>query len=60
MPVGDGSVTIQQLSTNRFVDAHEVESEDFAVVTRPAQHDDTQRWLLDSHGPRHVHGPTEE
>jgi hypothetical protein len=29
------------------VDAHEVAANDFSVVTRPAQNNDTQRWLLD-------------
>jgi hypothetical protein len=46
VPAGDGSVTIRQLSTNRFIDAHEIAAEDFAAVTRPAQTDETQRWVL--------------
>jgi len=28
------------------VDAHQTEQKDFAVVTRPAQNNDTQRWVL--------------
>lgn len=41
-----GTYTIQQKSNNRFVDAHENAGNDFRVVTRTAQNDDTQRWLL--------------
>jgi hypothetical protein len=51
VPAGDGSVTIRQLATNRFVDAHEIAEKDFAAVTRPRQHDGTQRWLLGNVGP---------
>lgn len=39
-------VTIQQVSSSRFVDAYENAANDFAVVTRPAQNNDTQRWEL--------------
>ena len=39
-------VTIQQVSNNRYVDAHEHAGEDFRVVTRPAQNNDTQRWIM--------------
>jgi hypothetical protein len=28
------------------MDAHEIADKDFAVVTRPAQNNDTQRWVL--------------
>jgi len=38
--------TIQQKSNGRFVDAHEIEGRDFALVTRPAQNNSTQRWIL--------------
>jgi hypothetical protein len=41
-----GVYAIQQKSNNRFVDAHEIEGKDFALVTRPAQNNDTQRWYL--------------
>jgi hypothetical protein len=37
---------VQQLSSGRFMDAHEVEANDFSVVTRTAQGNDTQRWVL--------------
>ena len=40
--------TIQQKSSGRFMDAHEIEEKDFALVTRPAQNNDTQRWLIKS------------
>jgi hypothetical protein len=42
----EGGYTIRQKSSGRFLDAHEIEERDFRLVTRPAQHDDTQRWLL--------------
>jgi uncharacterized protein YcgI (DUF1989 family) len=43
----NGTFTIRQKSTNRFVDAHEVDGGlDFRLVTRPAQNNDTQRWQL--------------
>ena len=38
--------TVQQKSNGRFVDAHESSANDFSVVTRPAQNNDTQRWIL--------------
>ena len=38
--------TIQQKSNSRFMDAHEIVAKDFALVTRPAQNNDTQRWLI--------------
>ncbi len=41
-----GTYTIQQKSGNRFVDAHESSGNDFSVVTRTAQNNDTQRWIL--------------
>lgn len=41
-----GIYTIQQVSNNRFLDAHEVQDKDFAMVTRIAQNNDTQRWEL--------------
>ena len=33
-------------SNGRFVDAHEITEKDFALVTRTAQNNDTQRWVL--------------
>jgi subtilisin family serine protease len=41
-----GTHTLQQRSSSRFVDAHEHAGEDFRLVTREAQNDDTQRWVL--------------
>ncbi len=50
-PLAPGAtVTIQQVSSARFVDAHQSSSNDFSVVTRPAQNNDTQRWRLESAG----------
>jgi hypothetical protein len=39
-------VTIQQVSSARFADAHEIQSQDFRMVTRPAQNNTTQLWRL--------------
>lgn len=36
--------SIQQVSSGRFVDAHEVDTEDYRLVTRPAQNNNTQLW----------------
>lgn len=44
--IGAGIFTIRQASSGRFVDAHETSSEDFRVVTRPSQGNDTQGWLV--------------
>jgi hypothetical protein len=41
-----GIFTVRQKSSGRFLDAHEIESRDFHLVTRPAQNNDTQRWTL--------------
>ena len=41
-----GQYTIQQKSNNRFLDAHESKSRDYSVVTRTAQNNTTQRWIL--------------
>ncbi len=38
--------TIVQLSSGRFLDAHESSANDYAAVTRTAQGDDTQRWTF--------------
>jgi hypothetical protein len=37
---------VQQASNDRFVDAHENAGEDYRLVTRPAQNNDTQRWFF--------------
>jgi len=42
----DGIYRISQRSTHRFLDAHEIESLDFRLVTRPAQANNTQEWQL--------------
>ncbi|TXH20830.1 MAG: hypothetical protein E6Q95_04930 [Chitinophagaceae bacterium] len=44
--IQNGVYTIQQKSNNRFVDAHEYAAKDFSVVTRTAQNNSTQRWLI--------------
>ena len=41
-----GTYTIQQKSNGRFVDAHEGPGNDFALVTRTAQNNNTQRWVF--------------
>lgn len=41
-----GNFSIRQVSNGRFVDAHEIAGQDFRLVTRPAQNNDTQRWQL--------------
>ena len=41
-----GVYTIQQASNERFIDAHEIESKDFSLVTRPFQRNDTQKWFV--------------
>ena len=42
----NGIYTIQQKSNGRFLDAHEISSKDFTVVTRNQQRNDTQRWII--------------
>lgn len=44
LPVPAGIHTVRQQSSGRFVDAHESSGNDFSVVTRTAQNNDTQRW----------------
>jgi len=41
-----GNYTLRQKSNGRFLDAHEVAENDFRLVTRTAQNNDTQRWTL--------------
>lgn len=38
--------TIRQRSSGRYLDAYQTEDEGYAVVTRPAQGNDTQIWVL--------------
>ena len=44
--MGGNVHTIQQVSNGRFLDAHEISSLSFRVVTRTKQNNDTQRWIL--------------
>ena len=48
----NGEYTIQQKDTGRYLDAHEVNSRDYALVTRPRQNNDTQRWIISRIGPK--------
>lgn len=41
-----GTYTIQQASNSRYVDAHESSAQDFRLVTRTRQKNDTQRWEI--------------
>jgi uncharacterized membrane protein YuzA (DUF378 family) len=41
-----GAYTIRQKSNGRYVDAHQTSKNDYRLVTRPAQNNDTQRWLI--------------
>ncbi len=43
---GSSVYTIKQKSSSRFLDAYRSDAQDFAVVTRPQQGDDTQRWFV--------------
>jgi len=40
------SFTIQHMVNQRFVDAHESQSNDWQLVTRDQQNNDSQRWIL--------------
>ncbi len=44
--IGNGIFTIQQKSTQRYLDAFESKNKDFAVVTRRKQNNATQKWNL--------------
>lgn len=39
-------VTIRQKSTMRYLDAHEISSKDYRLVTRPKQNNKTQQWRI--------------
>jgi hypothetical protein len=52
-----GVYTIQQKSNGRFVDAHEVQDQDFSLVTRPPQYNDSQRWLIGRYARSERPGP---
>ena len=43
-PAGRGIFTIMQISSGRYLDAHEIDSLDYRVVTRPQQNNPTQQW----------------
>ena len=45
-PSGIPAYTLQQLSSGRFLDAHQNSSHDFSAVTRRDQRNDTQRWVV--------------
>lgn len=45
-----GKYTVQQVSSQRFLDAHQRSSKDWSAVTRPAQNNDTQKWLIEPLG----------
>ena len=44
--IQQGVYTIQQRSNDRYWDAHEYQQGDFALVTRPLQNNDTQKWII--------------
>jgi hypothetical protein len=48
---GTGTATLVQVSSHRFLDAHEIAEKDFHAVTRPQQtFDNTQKWQISSVG----------
>jgi hypothetical protein len=49
--LGGGFVTLMQMNTGRYLDAHEIPELDFRVVTRPQQtFDSTQLWRVVEYG----------
>ncbi|MDB4727917.1 RICIN domain-containing protein [Saprospiraceae bacterium] len=48
--LSNGEYTIQQLSNDRFLDAHQKSDKDFSVVTRGDQDNDSQKWILTHKG----------
>jgi hypothetical protein len=48
--LGSGVCTIQHVSSGRFLDAREVGTRDFPVVTRPRQERDAQIWRIEDFG----------
>ena len=46
VPLGTGRHKVMQESSGRFLDAHESADNDFSVVTRPNQNNNTQRWYF--------------
>jgi hypothetical protein len=45
--LANGTYTVRQKSSGRFLDAHDSASDDFRVVTRDAGNNDRQRWFFD-------------
>lgn len=43
-------VPIQQKSSGRYLDAHQGADQDYQIVTRPQQENDTQKWILKPFG----------
>ncbi len=43
-PLARGVYTVRQESSGRFLDAHQSSGNDFSVVTRTAQNNNTQKW----------------
>jgi hypothetical protein len=46
LPSSNGIFTIQQAANSRFLDAYELSSQDFQVVTRPWKNADEERWRI--------------
>ncbi len=49
-PLNNGVYRVRQKSSGRFLDAPEDSGNDFSVVTRGAQNNNTQRWRFTSVG----------
>merc|ERR1712151_823968 len=41
-----GTYTVKQVENGRYMDAHLNSGEDYSVVTRSRQTDDTQKWIF--------------
>jgi endonuclease/exonuclease/phosphatase family metal-dependent hydrolase len=41
-----GVYTIQQMSNGRYVDAYQASNQDYRLVTRTAQNNDSQKWIV--------------
>jgi hypothetical protein len=54
LPLAAGIYAVRQKSSNRFLDAHQNSANDFSIVTRPAQHNDTQQWRFTPVGMVHT------
>lgn len=54
LPLAAGTYSVRQKSSNRFLDAHQNSPNDFSVVTRPVQNNDTQRWRFTPVGMVHT------